>query len=161
MKVNREDTSDLQLLIETLQIDPELISVDVIKANKEAEHPKDQRQFHVEESNENNSSIQGKEQEAENPQVDSSKIHGSKTSLCIANKSLAASMENSPGCSNLSTKESSEIEKKPEADETVNTMANPRKRKASEETSSTDSLNGKECNEIKITKVSECEGHNQ
>ena len=37
MKVYREDTSDLQLLIETLQIDPELISVDVIKGNKGAE----------------------------------------------------------------------------------------------------------------------------
>merc|ERR1719150_3616190 len=36
MKVYREDTSDLQLLIETLQIDPELISVDVIKGNKQA-----------------------------------------------------------------------------------------------------------------------------
>ena len=34
MKVYREDTSDLQLLIETLQIDPELISVDVIKNTK-------------------------------------------------------------------------------------------------------------------------------
>ena len=34
MKVYREDTSDLQLLIETLQIDPELISVDVIRNTK-------------------------------------------------------------------------------------------------------------------------------
>ena len=37
MKVYREDTSDLQLLIETLQIDPELISVDVIKNTKPTE----------------------------------------------------------------------------------------------------------------------------
>ena len=37
MKVYREDTSDLQLLIETLQIDPELISVDVIKNTKPIE----------------------------------------------------------------------------------------------------------------------------
>ena len=37
MKVYREDTSDLQLLIETLQIDPELISVDVIRNTKPAE----------------------------------------------------------------------------------------------------------------------------
>ena len=37
MKVYREDTSDLQLLIETLQIDPELISVDVINRSKHVE----------------------------------------------------------------------------------------------------------------------------
>ena len=37
MKVYREDTSDLQLLIETLQIDPELISVDIIKNTKPTE----------------------------------------------------------------------------------------------------------------------------
>ena len=37
MKVYREDTSDLQLLIETLQIDPELISVDVIRNSKPVE----------------------------------------------------------------------------------------------------------------------------
>ena len=37
MKVYREDTSDLQLLIETLQIDPELISVDVIRNTKPIE----------------------------------------------------------------------------------------------------------------------------
>ena len=37
MKVYREDTSDLQLLIETLQIDPELISVDIIRNTKPTE----------------------------------------------------------------------------------------------------------------------------
>ena len=37
MRVYREDTSDLQLLIETLQIDPELISVDVINRSKHVE----------------------------------------------------------------------------------------------------------------------------
>ena len=48
MKVKREDTSDLQLLIETLQIDPELISVDVIKGDRHQEIIKDGDEVHVE-----------------------------------------------------------------------------------------------------------------
>lgn len=40
MTVDRKDTSDLQLLIDTLQIDPSLISVSASKESKEVSEPK-------------------------------------------------------------------------------------------------------------------------
>ena len=50
MTVQREDTAELQHLIETLQIDPELITVDVVRPEPEKERPK-------REKNEDNCSV--------------------------------------------------------------------------------------------------------
>ncbi len=73
MRVRRADTADLQLLIETLQIDPELISVDeddegVEKAEDKGEevHSKDKKAVEAKEAEKEKGGDDAKEQEDDN-----------------------------------------------------------------------------------------------
>ena len=73
MRVRRADTADLQLLIETLQIDPELISVDeddegVEKAEDKGEevHSEDKKAVEAKEAEKEKGGDDAKEQEDDN-----------------------------------------------------------------------------------------------
>ena len=160
MTVDREDTSDLQLLIEILQIDTELISVDIIKANQGLGQFKDEGKPDVTATNDNNTRIihENVQDTEEKAQVDSSKIRSSEISLSDGNNKTPCSIDNLPSSSNSGTKESLEGEgsSKIKSEGNVETPINVRKRKASEETTSTDNLNVTQSNDdVKVAKVSE------
>ena len=160
MTVDREDTSDLQLLIEILQIDTELISVDIIKANQGLGKFKDEGKPDVTTTNDNNTRIihENVQDTEEKAQVDSTKIRSSEISLSDGNNKTPCSTENLPSSSNSGTKESLEGEgsSKIKSEGNVETPISVRKRKASEETTSTDNLNVTQSNDdVKVAKVCE------
>ena len=103
MKVYREDTSDLQLLIETLQIDPELISVDVIKGNK-----------HVEISNKSGQDVSNIRQEDQKVKTDDevdSNTPNEKERSNTTDESNISIAQNAPDVDKASTKNKQVMEK--------------------------------------------------
>jgi hypothetical protein len=144
MKVYREETSDLQLLIETLQIDPELISVDVIKGNT-----------HVENSKKNDQDVSNIRKEDQKVKTDDdvdSNTSNEQASSNIKNESNISSVKNAPEEDKASTKENKEMEKSEQDNDDVHKS---RKRRASaNKTNSTDS-SGKHTTDVKMAKVDE------
>ena len=155
MKVKREDTSDLQLLIETLQINPELISVDVIKGDRHQEINNDEDQVHVEQ-NEGNEIREDQIALAETKSDDHSEIPS------ISNQIRENIPKTSPPIGALQSLSKVDVAEIPqnnysaEKDTSKFSSSAPvheRKRKVSEETQSNKGSDG-QCSNAKISKVS-------
>ena len=143
MKVYREDTSDLQLLIETLQIDPELISVDVIKGTKQAQVSKNGSSSNLAENEER------KEEKTSDTDGESQNIVERLDTN--AESTLEVAESNSTCDSNNSTKSKEETTK---VEENNDNLPNPRKRKVSDEQNKTIEQSSELGTDVKISKLS-------
>ena len=144
MKVYREDTSDLQLLIETLQIDPELISVDVIKNTKPHELS-EQRNL----STSQQKDPENKDEKDETVDAQCNDIEGNSSTKDTSDSAIAEHTTNSDNDSTNARNENKDVKDTPDSS---------RKRKMSEEKPSEgDISNFQDSLEAKEAKISKPE----